>query len=442
MPDISPLLSLPLILPAQAQKHVTHNEALARLDVLVQLVVEGFDATTAPVAPVEGAVWALGAAPLGVWAGQPQKLATWRAGAWQFVTPAPGWRAFGKAGGGFRVFNAGAWVDLVAAAPLQNLPGLGIGTVWNTTNRLAVASPATLLTHAGAGHQVKFNKAAVADTASLLFQSGWSGRAEIGLAGSDALAIKVSADGSGFATALLADGASGRVGLPAGADVGNTLALTARSGDPAGPVEGTLWHNATTGQIRARIGGAVRTMGGRDVPWLIPPAGEHVMTASGTGGGATTTSAGTASRVDIFPFIPRGDVTVNGLALNVTTAVAAALGRGLIYSADANGRPDQLLLDTAELDFAGTGTRTATLAPLTLFGGVTYWVGMRHSSTAAISAWVTSASPDLNGGAVATAARKILRRTMAFTTAAPASWGYVSSEASAGLAPAVWLRVA
>lgn len=36
MSDVSPVLALPYILPAQAQKHVTHNEALARLDVAVQ----------------------------------------------------------------------------------------------------------------------------------------------------------------------------------------------------------------------------------------------------------------------------------------------------------------------------------------------------------------------------------------------------------------------
>ena len=32
MPDTTPNLALPFILPAQAQKHVTHNEALQRLD--------------------------------------------------------------------------------------------------------------------------------------------------------------------------------------------------------------------------------------------------------------------------------------------------------------------------------------------------------------------------------------------------------------------------
>jgi len=442
MPDVSPLLSLPLLLPAQAQKHVTHNEALSLLDLLVQLVVEGFGAVTPPATPAEGEVWALGSAPLAAWAGQAQRLATWRAGAWQFVTPRAGWRAWGRGGAELRVFTGTAWVDLIAAASLQNLAGVGIGTAWDATNRLALAGAATLFSHAGAGHQVKINKAGVSNTASLLFQSGFSGRAEIGLAGNDALSVKVSATGSSFATALTADGATGRVSLPSGLDVTGGLALGGQTLDPAGPVEGAVWHNSTTGQIRARIGGAVRALGSRDVPWLLPPAGEHVMTGTGTGGAPTTTAAGTANRMDLFPFIPRGDLVLNGLALNVTTAAAGSLGRGVIYAADASGRPDALILETADLDFASSGVRTATLSSLTLFGGATYWIGVRHSATATISSWPTGASPDLNGGPVSTAARKILRRTLAFATAAPASWGYLSSEISSGLAPAIWLRVA
>ena len=48
MSDLSARLGLPYLMPAQAQKHVTHNEALAHLDLLVQLVVQGFDATEPP----------------------------------------------------------------------------------------------------------------------------------------------------------------------------------------------------------------------------------------------------------------------------------------------------------------------------------------------------------------------------------------------------------
>jgi hypothetical protein len=216
MPDTSPLLALPLIQPAQAQKHVTHNSAIDRLDQLVQLVVEGFGVNAPPVAPAEGAVWALGAAPLGVWAGRAFSLASWRGGAWVFVTPAPGWRAWGRAEGALRVFAGGDWGPLLNAADLQNLAGVGINTAADATNRLAVHSPASLFSHAGAGHQLKLNKATPGDTASVLFQTGFSGRAEIGLAGSDALTVKVSADGTLFQTALSVAAASGAVTTPAG----------------------------------------------------------------------------------------------------------------------------------------------------------------------------------------------------------------------------------
>ncbi len=48
MSDTSPILGLPYLQPSQAQKHVTHNEALQVLDVVTQLVVEAFDADTPP----------------------------------------------------------------------------------------------------------------------------------------------------------------------------------------------------------------------------------------------------------------------------------------------------------------------------------------------------------------------------------------------------------
>ena len=54
MPDTTTILSLPLILPAQAQKHVTHNEALATLDLIVQLSVINRTLTTAPALPAVG----------------------------------------------------------------------------------------------------------------------------------------------------------------------------------------------------------------------------------------------------------------------------------------------------------------------------------------------------------------------------------------------------
>src|SRR5690606_20502257 len=57
----------------------------------------------------------------------------------------------------------------------------------------------------------KVNKETAGDTASLLFQTGWSGRAEMGLTGGDALSFKVSEDGSSWTEALRLDPPTGVV---------------------------------------------------------------------------------------------------------------------------------------------------------------------------------------------------------------------------------------
>lgn len=209
MPDLSARLSLPYILPAQAQKHVTHNEALARLDLLVQLVLEGVDVNTPPASPAQGDVVAIGGAPTGDWAGQAAgTLASWDGTAWVFIPPQEGWVAMDNTSASLRYWDGTAWAA-PSEADLSNITALGINTSADATNRLSVASNATLLTHDGSGHQLKLNKAATADTASLLYQTNWSGRAEMGTAGNDDFAIKVSADGSSWVTALQFDGATG-----------------------------------------------------------------------------------------------------------------------------------------------------------------------------------------------------------------------------------------
>ena len=100
-----------------------------------------------------------------------------------------------------RAFHTGAWSELDLPAN-GTLSTLGINASADTTNRLAVSAPATLFNNAGNGHQIKINKSASGDTASMLFQTGWSGRAEMGLAGNDAFSIKVSPDGGAWQTGL------------------------------------------------------------------------------------------------------------------------------------------------------------------------------------------------------------------------------------------------
>jgi hypothetical protein len=225
--DASPRLGLPYLQPAQAQKHVTHNAALQRLDALAQLSLASTGAETPPAAPEPGEIHALGAAPQGDWAGQAGQLALWDGGAWLFVTPRPGWRAHDLASGRGLVFAAGGWQPEIAA--LADLEGLGIKTGWDAVNRLSVSAEASLFSHdaAGGGHQIKVNKAAAGETASLLFQSGWTGHAEMGLAGDTAFALKTSADGGTWYEALRLDPATAEMRLAPG---GTLLARLAPGG--------------------------------------------------------------------------------------------------------------------------------------------------------------------------------------------------------------------
>jgi hypothetical protein len=75
---------------------------------------------------------------------------------------------------------------------------------------------------------LKINKATASDTASLVLQTGYSGRAEFGLAGDDDWHVKVSADGAVWTEALKVDRTTGRVSLPAALPLGDENQVVAR----------------------------------------------------------------------------------------------------------------------------------------------------------------------------------------------------------------------
>ncbi|SFS85810.1 Protein of unknown function [Sulfitobacter marinus] len=209
MSDTSPILSMPYIQPAQAQKHVTHNDALSLLDSIVQLVVLSADQSAPPSTAVDGDRYVVAANGQGDWAGQSGNIAVFLDASWRFIAPLAGWSAYARDINTNVVFDGAVWAG--QQPELNNLPGLGIGTSFDGYNKLAVSSDAVLLNHAGGGHQLKVNKSGQGDTASLLFQTGYGGRAEMGTAGSDDFTLKVSADGSSWVEALRVDAASGRI---------------------------------------------------------------------------------------------------------------------------------------------------------------------------------------------------------------------------------------
>lgn len=212
MSDRSARLQLPFIQPAQAQKHVTHNEALAALDAVVQASVLAMELSDPPADPPSDAIYSISDTPTGDWVGHAGEIAVFSNGGWMYVAPQIGWRAWDQQQQVLMVYEASGWMPVFDIDSPRD--GIGIKTDWDVTNRLSVASDASLFSHEGAGHQLKLNKATASDTASLLYQSDYIGHAEMGLVGDNAFALKVSADGLAWSDALRIDPAAQTIAAP------------------------------------------------------------------------------------------------------------------------------------------------------------------------------------------------------------------------------------
>lgn len=118
MSDTSTNLHLPFLAAGQAQKHVTVNESLLRLDALVQMCVVSASLSAQPASPADGALYILPSGKSGAaWAGMAdQALAYYRDGAWEEIAPHSGWTAYDRADQRLMVFNGSAWVAVLGAS--------------------------------------------------------------------------------------------------------------------------------------------------------------------------------------------------------------------------------------------------------------------------------------------------------------------------------------
>ena len=351
----TPNLSLPYIAAAQAQKHVTHNEAIRSLDALVQLAVLDRDLSGPPGGPVEGDRYIVAASATGAWTGQAGRIAAFQDGAWLFRVPREGWAAWVADEDKLFVFNGTAWVAYEPSASVNPVPLVGVNATATTANRLSVSSPAVLLNHEGAGHQLKINKNAAGDTASLLYQTAFSGRAEMGTAGDDNFHVKVSPDGSAWTEAILIDRTTGLVTLTSNS-IGNAVLAdvptatfkgrtSAGTGDPEDltvaqaktllNLSGSNSGDQTitlTGDVTGSGTGSFAAAIANDAVTNAKLANMAASTIKGNNTGASADPADlTASQVKSLLAIGAGDVS--GLAAIATSGSAADLTAGTVPSA-------------------------------------------------------------------------------------------------------------
>ncbi|HZH12452.1 MAG TPA: DUF2793 domain-containing protein [Microvirga sp.] len=219
----TPHLALPLLAAAQAQKHVTHNEALASLDALVHLAVKERGRTAPPATPADGDRYLVGTGATGAFSGQDTTIALFDLGTWRFFTPRPGWRVFVEAEEAIIAFDGSQWRDIGHyCSIIDNLDRFGLGASPDDLNRFSAKLNAALFAsldgdEGGTGDlRLALNKTETGKVLSQLYQRGFSGRAEMGLIGNDDFSIRVSPDGSGWSDAMIIDACTGVGSFPQG----------------------------------------------------------------------------------------------------------------------------------------------------------------------------------------------------------------------------------
>jgi hypothetical protein len=137
-------LALPFLQQAQAQKHITVNESLLRLDALVQLAVVSAALNTEPSTPDDGALYILPAGKTGAaWDAMANgALAYYRDGVWEEITPKSGWRAFVRDAPQFYAYDGASWRAEAALASAWRVLAASAVAVSHTgdTDETALAS--------------------------------------------------------------------------------------------------------------------------------------------------------------------------------------------------------------------------------------------------------------------------------------------------------------
>lgn len=128
----TPNLSLPLVAASQAQKHITVNEALTKLDALANPSVISMDLATPPIG-ADGDAYIIGAGATGVWAGRDRELAYWVNDGWNFAAPKPGWRVWVQDLNAEAIYAGGAWIANLAGPTISGAYGAVAMTVGDVT---------------------------------------------------------------------------------------------------------------------------------------------------------------------------------------------------------------------------------------------------------------------------------------------------------------------
>ena len=120
-------LQFPYLEAAQAQKHVTVNETVRALDALVHLAVVSRTQSDPPGSPSDGIRYIPAATATGVWSGKEGQIAAYQDGAWAFLTPREGWRAWVGDEERLLIHDGTNWSQSLGSAEFDTLTCASLG---------------------------------------------------------------------------------------------------------------------------------------------------------------------------------------------------------------------------------------------------------------------------------------------------------------------------
>lgn len=191
-------LNLPFIQASQAQKHITHNEAIQKLDQITQLSVISRAFTAPPAAPNEGDRYIVPQA--GEWDGAAGDLQLFEGGGWVTLTPQKGWVSWVEDAQELLVFDGATWIKAMGSATFDTL------SVHGTSAYFSADSDAS-------GFYLTVAKTDDTQSVGIGLDGATAQKALMELTPDDHLRITVTKDGSTYHDALRVDLLDGTLDL-------------------------------------------------------------------------------------------------------------------------------------------------------------------------------------------------------------------------------------
>lgn len=171
----TPNTAMPYLSQGQANKEISHNQALMIIDVLMQGRVLDRNLSAPPGSPVDGAAYIVAAAPSGDWTGHADDIAFWmdESGVWQFITPLSGWQFYVVDEGQYARWTGTAWSTAPGLVLVSAADTITASTTQTQVGATAMTAQANRLTTvANVGDSVRIDYAAVVGAGVEILNAG------------------------------------------------------------------------------------------------------------------------------------------------------------------------------------------------------------------------------------------------------------------------------